>query len=125
MRRIPTLALLCSLLIMATVFVGLRPSPSNGSTGPMLTGADCTLTPGILTITICGNTFVNQAGQSVVLCGANSEGTQYDCAQTGAGFFDDPTITGTNFSTEIAALKDWGINIGSTSMRSAHVLSEW
>jgi hypothetical protein len=96
---------------MAAVLVGVRPSASNSSPGPTLTAADCTPTPGLLTITICGNTFVNQDGQTVVLRGANTEGTQYDCAQSGAGFFDDPTISGTNFSTEIDAMKDWGINI--------------
>jgi hypothetical protein len=46
-----------------------------------------------------------------VLRGVNTEGPQYDCAQSGAGFTDDPTVTGDNFTTEIAAMKEWGINI--------------
>ncbi len=66
---------------------------------------------GAFGITVCGNKFVNQAGQPVVLRGVNTEGTQYDCAQSGAGFFDDTTINGTDYSTEIAAMKAWGINV--------------
>ena len=73
--------------------------------------ASCSGVSGTFTITICGNHWVNQAGAEVVLRGANTEGTQYDCAQSGAGFFDDPTISGTNFTTEIAAMKAWGINV--------------
>jgi hypothetical protein len=111
MRRTSTLPILCVLLIMAAVLVALSPSSFNSNTRPTLTAATCTPTPGSLTITICGNRFVNQAGQAVVLRGANTEGTQYDCAQAGAGFFDDTTISGTNFTTEIAVMKAWGINV--------------
>ncbi len=71
----------------------------------------CALPTGAFGITVCGNKFVNQAGQPVVLRGVNTEGTQYDCAQAGAGFFDDTTINGTDYSTEIAAMKAWGINV--------------
>jgi hypothetical protein len=66
---------------------------------------------GSFTITVCGNLFVNQAGQAVVLRGVNTEGTQYDCAQSGGGFFDDPTMSSGDFSTNIAALKAWGVNV--------------
>jgi Cellulase (glycosyl hydrolase family 5) len=73
--------------------------------------ATCALPIGSFSITVCGNTFENQAGQTVVLRGVNTEGTQYDCANAGAGFFDDSTIVGANFTTEIAAMKAWGINV--------------
>jgi hypothetical protein len=73
--------------------------------------ATCALPSGSFSITVCGNKFENQAGQAVVLRGVNTEGTQYDCANPGEGFFDDPTIVGTNFTTEIAAMKAWGINV--------------
>jgi Cellulase (glycosyl hydrolase family 5) len=110
-RRIPSLTILCVLLIMAVVLVGVRLSSTNSNSGPTLATDTCTPTSGTLTITICGNRFVDQSGQTVVLRGANTEGTQYDCAQSGAGFFDDPTISGANFDTEIDAMKAWGINV--------------
>jgi hypothetical protein len=85
----------------------LKSSPS-----PMQTlAATCALPSGTFGITVCGNKFENQAGQTVVLRGVNTEGTQYDCANPGAGFFDDSTIVGTNFTTEIAAMKAWGVNV--------------
>ncbi len=77
----------------------------------------CTPPTGTFSIAICGNEFINQAGQEVVLRGVNTEGTQYDCAQSGQGFYDDPTITPStattagNYSTEIDAMKAWGINV--------------
>jgi Cellulase (glycosyl hydrolase family 5) len=110
-RRIPILAILSVVLVMTAVLVGVRPPSSGGAPGPTPTAANCSPTPGTLTITLCGNKFVDQNGQTVVLRGANTEGTQYDCAQSGAGFFDDPTVSGTDFSTEIAAMKAWGINV--------------
>ncbi len=71
-----------------------------------------------LTITILGNRFVNQAGSPVVLRGVNTEGTMEDCAQPGAGFFADTTIRPADFpktpldaSTEIDALRAWGVNM--------------
>jgi hypothetical protein len=84
---------------------------SVGNTTPKASASGCTAPAGALTIAVCGNQFVNQSGKDVVLRGANSEGTQYDCAESGAGFFDDSTISGTDFSTEIAAMKAWGINV--------------
>jgi hypothetical protein len=71
-------------------------------------------------IGICGNTFVNQAGTRVILRGVNVTGTQYDCARATMGFYDDPTIrpasagfpsTPGNWSTEISAMENWGINV--------------
>ncbi len=73
--------------------------------------ASCALPSGAFSITVCGNKFENQAGQTVVLRGVNTEGTQYDCANSGDGFFGDTTISGTDFTTEIAAMKAWGINV--------------
>ena len=66
---------------------------------------------GRFTIAICGNKFVNQSGERVILRGVNAEGTQYDCAQAGAGFFDDPTVSSGSYGTEIDAMKAWGINV--------------
>ncbi len=66
---------------------------------------------GGLSIAITGNRFVNQHGQTVVLRGVNTEGTQYDCAQSGAGFYDDTTVSPGDYSTEIEAMKAWGINL--------------
>ncbi len=94
-------------------------SPSSPSSTPMpavLTASlPCTPPGGTLAISICGNKWINQAGSEVVLKGANTEGTQYDCAQSGSGFFDDSTVsvsgTTVNASTEINALKAWGVNI--------------
>jgi hypothetical protein len=60
---------------------------------------------------VCDNSFVNQDGKTVVLRGANTEGTQYDCVLGGAGFYEDPTISPGNYATEITALKSWGINV--------------
>ncbi len=82
-----------------------------------LSSGSCSAPSGTFTIAICGNKFVNQSGQTVVLRGANTEGTQYDCAQSGAGFYDDTTITPGaggnpgNYTTEVNALKVWGINV--------------
>ena len=70
-----------------------------GAPGPAWrTVASTCVLPGSFSIAVCGNQLLNQAGQPVVLRGANTEGTQYDCAQAGADF-DDSTIAGTNFST--------------------------
>ncbi len=115
-------------IMLATIFVactsasgatGLASALSSKSTStpPVLTAASttCTTPFGMLAISICGNEWINQAGNEVVLKGANTEGTQYDCAQSGAGFFDDPTIsvsgTTVDATTEINALKAWGVNI--------------
>jgi hypothetical protein len=84
---------------------------SVGGTSTNASASGCTAPAGTLAIAVCGNQFVNQNGKTVILRGANTEGTQYDCAQDGAGFFDDPTISGTDFSTEIAAMKSWGVNV--------------
>ncbi len=54
---------------------------------------------------------MNQSGQTVVLRGANTEGTQYDCTNGGAGFYADPTISAGDYATEIRAMKAWGINV--------------
>jgi Cellulase (glycosyl hydrolase family 5) len=94
-------------LVPAILIAGHGHSPAPTQT----VASTCVLPQGSFSIAVCGNQFVNQAGQPVVLRGANTEGTQYDCAQDGAGFFDDSTIDGTDFSTEIAAMKAWGINV--------------
>jgi hypothetical protein len=73
--------------------------------------SNCAVPGGTFTITVCGNKFVNQAAQTVVLRGANTEGTQYDCTEGGAGFYADPTISAGNYATEISAMKAWGINV--------------
>jgi hypothetical protein len=110
-RKLLTLTLLCILLALGVTFDGIRHPSPNDTLRSTLTAATCMPTPGFLTITICGNRFVNQSGQTVVLRGANTEGTQYDCAQSGAGFYDDPTVSDANFSAEIDAMKAWGINV--------------
>jgi endoglucanase len=96
-------------LIAALGFAACQTPPTTTTT-TTTAGHACSAPPGF-TISICGNKWVNGSGQTVVLRGANTEGTQYDCAQSGAGFFDDPTVSGTNFTTEIAAMKAWGINV--------------
>jgi hypothetical protein len=98
------------LLVVCLLLAGLL-TLAVGSASAGTSAATCSGVPGTFTITICGNKWVNGSGQEVVLRGANTEGTQYDCAQSGAGFFNDPTVSGTDFSTEIAAMKAWGINI--------------
>ncbi len=72
---------------------------------------NCLVPRGTFTISVCGNKFVNQSGQTVVLRGANTEGTQYDCTNGGAGFYADPTISAGDYATEIRAMKAWGINV--------------
>jgi len=72
---------------------------------------NCALPSGTFAITVCSNKFVNQAGQTVVLRGVNTEGTQYNCTNGGAGFYADPTISPGSYATEIAALNAWGINV--------------
>jgi hypothetical protein len=94
-------------LVPAILIAGHGHSPTPTQT----VASTCVLPQGSFSIAVCGNQFVNQAGQPVVLRGVNTEGTQYDCAQAGAGFFDDSTINGADFSTEIAAMKAWGINV--------------
>jgi hypothetical protein len=106
--RFRILALAAVLVMIPVALV----AGNNSKTPPtQALASTCALPGGTFSITVCGNKFVNQAGQAVVLRGVNTEGTQYDCANAGDGFFDDSTITGTNFSTEIAALKAWGINV--------------
>jgi hypothetical protein len=78
-----------------------KPPPTSGCSG--LSGS--------FTVTVCGNKFVNEDGQTIVLRGVNTEGTQYDCAQSGAGFYDDTTVSPGSYATEIAAMKAWGINV--------------
>jgi Cellulase (glycosyl hydrolase family 5) len=97
--------------VIALVPAILIAGNGHSSTPTQTVASSCVLPQGSFSIAVCGNQFVNQAGQPVVLRGANTEGTQYDCAQEGAGFFDDSTISGTDFSTEIAAMKAWGINV--------------
>jgi hypothetical protein len=97
------------LVAVPVILVAGHASTKPGLAQPV--ASTCALPTGAFSITVCGNTFENQAGQPVVLRGVNTEGTQYDCANSGAGFFDDTTISGTNFSTEIAALKAWGVNV--------------
>jgi hypothetical protein len=80
--------------------------------------SNCPVPSGTLAITVCGNQFVNQAGQSVVLRGANSEGTQYNCTNGGAGFYGDPTVSPGSYGTEITALKSWGINVVRVNLNS-------
>jgi endoglucanase len=116
-----------AIVIVAVTGVGvyiLAPShaaaPTTGiSAGSGAPGTDqdsCSMPSGTFAIGVCGNRFVNQTGTTVVLRGANIVGTQYDCAQAGAGFYDDSTITpgvGGNpgtYTTEINALKTWGVN---------------
>jgi Cellulase (glycosyl hydrolase family 5) len=114
-------------ILLAAILVSF--ALANGATGrpstlaptstpmPMLLAAPLPCSPpsGTLAISICGNKWINQAGAEVVLKGANTEGTQYDCAQSGAGYFDDSSVsvTGTtvNATTEINALKAWGVNV--------------
>ncbi len=127
-RRFRSLGAIVAILLLTPAIViaasyASSPSPlqSSTSSAPSLSpsslsstqtvASTCALPPGPFSITMCGNKFINQAGQTVVLRGANSEGTQYDCANSGDGFFDDSTITNLNFSTEIAAMKAWGINV--------------
>jgi hypothetical protein len=105
-RRWAKLAVSLAAIAGTWAIIGSVSTPSNKASA-----SGCTAPAGALTIAVCGNQFVNQSGQPVILRGANAEGTQYDCANSGAGFFDDPTINGTDFSTEIAALKAWGINV--------------
>jgi hypothetical protein len=95
---------LTPLIVIAGLFKS-SPSPLQAL------AATCALPSGSFSISVCGNKFENQAGHAVVLRGVNTEGTQYDCANAGAGFFDDSTVVGANFTTEIAAMKAWGINI--------------
>jgi hypothetical protein len=95
-------------LVPAILIAGHGHSPTPAS---QAVASTCVLPQGSFSIAVCGNQFVNQAGQPVVLRGVNTEGTQYDCAESGAGFYDDPTVSGTDFSTEIAAMKAWGINL--------------
>ena len=105
--RVRIIAIAVVLVLIPVVLVaGNKKTPSTQNLA-----SSCALPTGAFSITVCGNKFENQAGQTVVLRGVNSEGTQYDCANAGDGFFDDSTISGTNFSTEIAALKAWGINV--------------
>jgi endoglucanase len=97
-------------VVMAAVAAGpghdaARDSPAGGR------GRACGAPAGAFTIAICGNRFVNQAGRTVVLRGVNTEGTQYDCAQQGAGFFDDPTMGGGDYSASIQAMRSWGVNV--------------
>jgi hypothetical protein len=102
------MAIAAVLLVVPVVLVAMNNSKTPTTQSLAST---CALPSGAFSITVCGNKFVNQAGQVVVLRGVNTEGTQYDCANAGDGFFDDTTIVGTNFSTEIANLKAWGINV--------------
>jgi len=101
---------------VAHFHVAIAPTPLKARGAPATktrpgSTARCTPLAGTFTITVCGNQFVNQAGQDVVLRGVNTEGTQYDCAQSGAGFFDDPTMSPGNYATNITALKAWGVNV--------------
>jgi hypothetical protein len=108
-RKNPRILAIAAVLVLVPVIL----IAGHGKTSPppvQTVAASCALPPGSFSITVCGNKFENQAGQTVVLRGVNTEGTPYDCANAGAGFFDDPTIVGTNYSTEIAALEAWGIN---------------
>lgn len=68
-------------------------------------------TPSGFSIAVVGNHFADGKGRRVVLRGVNTEGTQYDCAQGGRRFTDDPTASRADFSTEIANLRAWGINL--------------
>lgn len=104
-------------LIAVGVVQTHKPTLPNASSAPTTTVVappSPAVTPA-LSITISGNKWVNGSGNEVILKGANTEGTQYDCAQSGAGFFDDSTVsvsgTTVNASTEIAAMKAWGINV--------------
>jgi Cellulase (glycosyl hydrolase family 5) len=110
-RRTYTLMLTVAAVLIVTPVI-LAAGRSDTSRPALQTvAATCALPSGSFAITVCGNKFENQAGQRVVLRGVNTEGTQNACANAGAGFFGDPTIVGTNFSTEIAAMKAWGINV--------------
>lgn len=71
----------------------------------------CPASTSSFSIAICGNRFTNQFGHTIVLRGVNTEGPQYDCADPGAGFYDDPTISPNHYSREIRAMKAWGINV--------------
>jgi endoglucanase len=64
-----------------------------------------------LSISISGNNFVDGSGRRVVLRGVNTEGTQYDCAQSATRFTDDPTVTPGHYDNEIAAMRTWGMNL--------------
>ena len=66
---------------------------------------------GQLSISVVGNHFIDGGGRRVVLRGVNTEGTQYDCAQSGVRFTDDRTVSPGNYRTEIAALRAWGVNL--------------
>ena len=72
---------------------------------------NCPVSSEGFTITVCGNRFVNQAGQPVVLRGASSEGLSAECTPAGTRLYMDPTIVGGDYSREIAAMKTWGINV--------------
>ncbi|HXY42577.1 MAG TPA: cellulase family glycosylhydrolase, partial [Acidimicrobiales bacterium] len=102
-RLVVVFALLAA---MAAIATEILPGPAKASDS-----STCAAPPGTFSIAICGNQFVNQAGQTVVLRGVNTEGTQYDCAQAGAGFYDDPTVSPGDYTTEIDAMKAWGINV--------------
>jgi hypothetical protein len=97
---------------------GARPWAAALATFTSSTG--CPDPSGAFAIGICGNAFVNQAGLTVTLRGVNVTGTQYDCARASMGFYDDPTVkpatagfpsTPGNWSTEISAMANWGINV--------------
>ena len=109
-RRVQLVAGVCLVIAASAVAatqVLAAPQPSHSAARVRA----CKPLSGAFTITVCKNDFVNQAGRRVVLRGVNTEGTQYDCAQAGAGFYDDPTVAPGDYKTEIRAMKAWGINL--------------
>ncbi len=111
-----------AVLLVTSSVAGASLGPASGSSARASStstpsGAKRTGTSG-LSISVVGNQFVDGSGHRVVLRGVNTEGTLEDCAQPGRGFFADTTITPAdypdsagNYSTEIAALRAWGVNL--------------
>jgi len=72
--------------------------------------------PGVLSVRVSGNKFIDKDGKTIRLVGVNFSGQQYACAE-GWGFFDAPAT-----DASIAAMKSWGITAVRVPLNESCVL---
>jgi hypothetical protein len=109
MKRSFALATAIALLLSLGIAGTIRTPASPTLTEPV--ASTCAIPPGTLAITLCGTPFVDRTGATVVLPGATTEGTRYECAPSGSGTFDDPAASGTNYSAKISAMQTRALNV--------------